>query len=42
MLKIIKTSYFIKQLFLYIDERQKLKLIRNNKRLQRINDIKNK
>ena len=39
MLKNIKSSYFIKLIFVYIDERQKLKLVKCNKNLQKNIDI---
>ena len=39
MLQNIKSSFFIKILFLCIDEKQKLKLIRYNKNLQKNIDI---
>ena len=39
MLQNIKSSFFIKILFLCIDEKQKLKLIRYNKNLQKNLDI---
>ena len=35
MLKDIRSSYFINKLFSYIQERQKLKLIKYNKSLQK-------
>ena len=35
MLKTIKSSYFINIIFSYIDERQKLKIIKSNKSLQK-------
>ena len=35
MLKIIKSSYFNAKIFAYIDERQKLKIIKCNKSLQK-------
>ena len=35
MLKIIKSSYFSKIIFSYIEERQKLKLVKCNKSLQK-------
>ena len=35
MLKNIKSSYFIAIIFSYIDERQKLKIIKYNKNLQK-------
>ena len=39
MLKIIKSSYFESMLFSYINERQKLKIIKYNKSLQKIINI---
>ena len=39
MLKDIKSSYFINILFSFIDEGQKLKLIKYNKSLQKILNI---
>ena len=36
MLKIIKSSYLIKKLFLYVNEKQKLKFVKYNKALQKI------
>ena len=39
MSKTIESSYFIKLLFLYIDERQKLKIVKYNKSLQKNIDI---
>ena len=39
MLKKIKSSYFVNIIFTYIDEKQKLKLIRYNKNLQKNLDI---
>ena len=39
MLENIKSSYFIKLIFVYIDERQKLKLVKYNKNLQKNIDI---
>ena len=39
MLKDIKSSYFIKLIFVYEDERQKLKLVKYNKNLQKNIDI---
>ena len=38
-MKNIKSSYFIKLIFGYIDERQKLKLVKYNKNLQKNIDI---
>ena len=35
MLENIKSSYFIKTLFLYLDEAQKLKIVKYNKSLQK-------
>ena len=40
MLKNIKTSYFLRIIFSFIDEKQKLKLIKYNKSLQETMDIK--
>ena len=34
MLKNVKTSFFLRVLFSYVDEKQKLELIKNNKSLQ--------
>ena len=39
MLKNIKSTYFVKILFLYMDEKQKLKLIKYSKSLQKSIDI---
>ena len=39
MLKDIKSTYFIKLIFSYVDEEQKLKIIKYNKNLQKIIDI---
>ena len=39
MLKDIKSSYFLKLIFVYIDESQKLKLVKYNKNLQKNIDI---
>ena len=39
MLKKIKSTYFLKQLFLHIDDKIKLELIKCNKNLQTILDI---
>ena len=39
MLKNIKSLYFIRFLFLYVDEKQKLKIIKYNKALQKNIDI---
>ena len=39
MLKSIKSTYFTKILFLYLEEKQKLKLVKYNKSLQKIFDI---
>ena len=39
MLKNIKSSYFIKIIFLYFDEKRKLKLLKYNKALQNNIDI---
>ena len=39
MLKNIKSSYFIKLIFIYITEKQKLKLVKCNKILQKYLDI---
>ena len=39
MLKNIKSSYFIKIIFLYFDEKRKLKLLKYNKTLQNTIDI---
>ena len=39
MLKNIKSYYFIKILFNYIDEKQKLKIVKKNKSLQKNIDI---
>ena len=39
MLKKIKTSYFLMRFFSYIDEKQKLKLVKYNKYLQKRIDI---
>ena len=35
MLKNIKSLYFIKFIFVYVDEKQKLKIVKCNKRLQK-------
>ena len=35
MLKNIKAAYFIQLLFSYVDEKQKLKIVKSNKRLQK-------
>ena len=35
MLKNIKSLYFIKFIFVYVDEKQKLKIVKSNKRLQK-------
>ena len=35
MLKNIKSTYFIKILFVFVDEKQKLKIVKSNKRLQK-------
>ena len=42
MLKNVKSSYFLKIIFLHIIEGRKLKLIRYNKTLQKQNDIRTK
>ena len=39
MLKILKSIYFLKLMFSYVDEGQKLKIIKNNKTLQNNLDI---
>ena len=39
MLKKIKATYFIQLLFSYVDEKQKLKIIKYNKYLQKIINI---
>ena len=39
MLKNIKSSYFYERIFSYIEEGQKLKIIKNNKRLQKFINI---
>ena len=39
MIKNVKCLYFIQKFFLFIDEGQKLKLIKYNKSLQKINNI---
>ena len=39
MLKNIKSYYIVKIVFLYVYERQKLKIVKYNKSLQKINDI---
>ena len=39
MLKNIKSSYFIKLIYTFVDEEQKLKLIRYNKSIQKNLDI---
>ena len=39
MLEKIKTTYFFKRLFLHIDEKIKLNLLKYNKSLQKIQDI---
>ena len=39
MLKNIKTTYFIKLLFSYVDEKQKLKIMKYNKSLKKIINI---
>jgi len=39
MLKKIKSTYFIKNLFLYVLEKKKLKLVKYNKSLQKNIDI---
>jgi len=40
MIKNVKTSYFLRIIFSFIDEKQKLKLIKYNKSLQETMDIK--
>ena len=35
MLKNVKSLYFIKFIFIYVDEKQKLKIVKYNKRLQK-------
>ena len=35
MLKNIKSTYFIKLLFRYVDEKQKLKIVKYNKNIQK-------
>jgi len=40
MLKNVKSSYFMRIIFSFIDEKQKLKLIKYNKSLQETMDIK--
>ena len=35
MLKNIKSSYFIKIIFVFLDEKQKLKLVKYNKSIQK-------
>ena len=39
MLENVKSTYFRKKLFLNIDERKKLKLVKYNKKSQKILDI---
>jgi len=39
MLKNIKSTYFIKILFVFVDEKQKLKLVKCNKSIQKNLDI---
>ena len=39
MLKNIKSTYFIKNIFLYVHEKQKLKVVKYNKSLQKNIDI---
>jgi len=39
MLENIKSSYVIKLIFIYVDEREKLKIVKYNKRLQKDIDI---
>ena len=39
MLKNIKSTYFVKNIFLYISEKQKLKLIKYNKTSQKFINI---
>ena len=39
MLKNIKSSYFIKIIFVFLDEKQKLKLVKYNKSIQKNIDI---
>ena len=39
MLENIKSSYFIKIIFLYVDEKRKLELVKCNKSLQKTLDI---
>ena len=41
MLKNIKSAYFIKRLFLFVDEKQKLKIVKYNKSLQKNLKISN-
>ena len=39
MLENIKSSYFIKKLFSYVDEKEKLEVVKYNKSLQKNIDI---
>ena len=41
MMKNIKSEYFIKILFLFVDEKQKLKIVKYNKWLQKILNLSN-
>ena len=40
MLKNVKTSFFLRVSFSYMDEKQKLELIKYNKRFKEINNIR--
>ena len=40
MLKKVKSSYFLRIIFSFVDEKQKLELIKYNKRFKEINNIR--
>ena len=39
MLEIVKSNYFIKTIFSFTNEKMKLKIVKHNKRIQKILDI---